>query len=243
VLDAATYVKHVRVAGDALADAADGHLDAQVPTCPDYTVEVLVKHAATFCQWVAAILEGGGEPVAPDEVGEGDPIVLHRKEHEQLVHAMNATDFDADCWTWGADQHARFWFRRAAQELAVHSWDVQNAVGTPAPIDAALAADGLDEYVREFSPIHPIFGPGAAAKLGLDGESIHFHPTDTEGELFIVTRGDHFDVTNEHAKASVAARGPAQDLLLFVWGRLPPSKLDVVGDASILDLWAERVQI
>jgi uncharacterized protein (TIGR03083 family) len=243
VLDAPTYIRHVQSVGSALADAAEGHLDRPVPTCPDYTVEVLVRHTATFCQWVAAILRGGGEPVAPDEVGGGDAVVLHRKEHEQLVQALQETAFDADCWSWGSDQHARFWFRRAAQELAVHSWDVQNAVGEPGPIDPALAADGIDEYVREFSPIHPIFGPGAAAKLGLDGESIHFHPTDAEGELLIVARGDHFEVSNEHGKATVAARGPAQDLLLFVWGRLPLSAVDVVGDASILERWAERVQI
>jgi uncharacterized protein (TIGR03083 family) len=243
VLDAATYANHVQAAGAALAEAARGHLADPVPSCPDYTVETLVKHAATFCQWVAAILDEGGLPVAPNEVGEGDALELFRKEHERLVHALSTVDFDHDCWSWGSDQHARFWFRRAAHELTIHRWDAENAVGSATPIDPELAADGVEEFVREFSPVHPVFGPGAAAKLGLEGESIHFHPTDTEGELFVACHADHFDVTNEHAKGSVAARGRAEDLYLFVWGRVPLSALDVVGDASVLDQWVEKVQI
>ena len=243
MLDAATYVRHVKAAGDALADAAAGHLDEKVPCCPDYTVEVLVKHAATFSQWVAAILDEGGLPVAPNEVGEGDPMLLHRKEHEQLVHALLNVDFDHECWSWGSDQHARFWFRRAAHELTVHRWDVEDAVGTASAIDPELAADGIDEFVREFSPIHPVFGPGAAAKLGVEGKSIHFHATDTESELLIACHADRFEVSNQHAEASVAARGRAEDLYLFVWGRAPLSTLDVAGDASILQRWVERVQI
>ena len=243
MLDAATYRTHVESFGRALADAAEGHLAEGVPSCPDFTVETLVKHAATFCQWVAAILDEGGLAVAPNEVGEGEPIELHRKEHASLVEALSTVDFDHDCWSWGTDQHARFWFRRAAHELAIHCWDVQNAVGTPSPIDPALAFDGVDEFAREFSPVHPIFGPGAAAKLGVEGETIHFHPTDTDGELLITCRGDHWEVTNEHAKGSVAARGPAEDLYLFAWGRVPVSNLEVFGDASILDRWAARVSI
>jgi hypothetical protein len=52
----------------------------------------------------------------------------------------------------GSDQHRGFWYRRAAQELVIHSWDIENTVGDPLPIDPQIAADGIDEYVQEFGP-------------------------------------------------------------------------------------------
>ena len=48
-------------------------------------------------------------------------------------------------------------------------------------------------------------------------------------------------VTREHAKGDVAARGPASDLLLLVWGRDRPDAVDVFGDAALLDRWQEQV--
>ena len=40
-----------------------------------------------------------------------------------------------------------------------------------------------------------------------------------------------------HEKGDVAARGPVSDLLLMLWGRIPPSRLQLFGDASLLDRW------
>lgn len=47
----------------------------------------------------------------------------------------------------------------------------------------------------------------------------------------------------DDADADVVARGTASDLDLFVWGRVPPSALEVTGDASLLERWQERVKI
>jgi hypothetical protein len=44
-------------------------------------------------------------------------------------------------------------------------------------------------------------------------------------------------VRREHAKADVAARGPAADLLLVCWRRRPVDTVDVVGDRTVLDAW------
>ena len=46
----------------------------------------------------------------------------------------------------------------------------------------------------------------------------------------------------EHAKGDVAARGTASDLLLFLWGRVPATALEVFGDAELLDRFQDGDQ-
>jgi predicted lipid carrier protein YhbT len=48
-------------------------------------------------------------------------------------------------------------------------------------------------------------------------------------------------VRREHAKGDVAVRAPASDLLLFLWGRIPPDRLEVMGDTALLPRWFELV--
>ena len=50
-------------------------------------------------------------------------------------------------------------------------------------------------------------------------------------------------VTREHAKGDVAARGSASDLLLFIWGRIPPSRLEVFGDAAALERFRGAIRV
>lgn len=74
--------------------------------------------------------------------------------------------------------------------------------------------------------------------MGL-GESFHFHCTDEHGEWIVRFEGSDIDVRSAHAKADVAVRGSASDLLLFLWGRKSPQTLEVLGDASLLTRWTE----
>jgi hypothetical protein len=45
--------------------------------------------------------------------------------------------------------------------------------------------------------------------------------------------GGGFAVAREHAKGDAALRGPASDVLLVLWRRLPLDAVDVVGDATV----------
>jgi hypothetical protein len=105
---------------------------------------------------------------------------------------------------------------------------VQLAGGTTSPLDAELAADGVDEFFDVF--VKRLQG-GLA---GVDG-TIHLHCTDAAGEWLLTPGGDGMTVTREHAKGDVAARGTASDLLLWLWGRVPRDDLQVFGDESLLD--------
>ena len=126
-----------------------------------------------------------------------------------------------------------FWSRRVAHETAVHRWDAQAAAGAPEPVDVRLAVDGIQEMFDLLTA-----RPGHERVRG-DGETIHLHCTDTDGEWLVRLTPQGVAVTREHAKGDVAARGTASDLLLLLWGRVPPDRVEVFGDASLLARWQE----
>jgi hypothetical protein len=136
-----------------------------------------------------------------------------------------------------------------AQELSIHRWDFENAVAQALPIDIALAADGVQEFLDEFSapPPAPVSWRrggflSASQQFAGDGERLRFVAADIDASWTITARPDRFDVADD-VDADVIARGTASDLNLFVWGRLGPEALDVTGDGSLLDRWHERVKI
>ena len=47
----------------------------------------------------------------------------------------------------------------------------------------------------------------------------------------------------EHAQGDLALRGPAESLLLFLWGRVDPEAagIEILGEASLLTRWTELV--
>src|SRR3954447_20203112 len=145
-----TYAAHARAEGAAIARAAEGHLEDRVPGCPDYDVGSLLLHTGAFGRQIGLVVPAG-EYVEPsfDDVGD-DPIDWHRRGMAELSDALGEVAPDRITWTWAGDRPALFWFRRAAQELAVHRWDVESASGEPSPIDTELAVDGIDEFAEHF---------------------------------------------------------------------------------------------
>lgn len=142
---------------------------------------------------------------------------------EQLAAAAP----DAEVTTWAGLKPPSWLWRRMTHELAVHRWDAQSAAGEPHPVDAAVAADGIDELLEAFAPI---------ADLSEVGGTIHLHATDGGGEWFIETE-DALSWSRAHEKADVAVRGTASDLLLLLWGRVSPEHLEVLGDEAVLERW------
>ena len=142
---------------------------------------------------------------------------------------------------WAGRPTAEFYFRRMAQESAVHRWDAQLAVGDPEPIPIEQAVDGVDELFEVF------LGPWAKARgIVGDGESVHLHATDADeiegGEWTVTFVPEGVDLERAHAKAQMAAKGTASDLLLFSWNRRPVG-LEVFGDPDLLAWWPARVAI
>jgi hypothetical protein len=109
----------------------------------------------------------------------------------------------------------------------VHRADAEQALGRPVgAIEPALAVDGIDELLDVFLPVF-----GADRSPG-DGRTVHLHATDAEGEWLLRFEAGEVAVEVGHAKGDAAVRGPAGDLLLWLWGRHPLEDLEVFGDRS-----------
>lgn len=232
------YLEAIRANGAALVDAAESAgLDARVPACPDWSVADLLGHIGRVHRWAA-----GNADRAPDEdFWPGNEIVIPEADaRPDWVRAgieplLTALDRPADtpAWSFLPPRTVAFWQRRQAHENAMHCVDAQAAAGDVAAIDAELAADGIDEYLGMVGKLAWKPAPTGA------GESLHFHCTDVEGEWLVRLASEGVELERIHAKGDVAARGTASDVLCWLQGRAPVERLEVFGDASLLDRWRE----
>jgi uncharacterized protein (TIGR03083 family) len=232
----------VQQEGAALGDAAGADLGAAVPAAPGWDNAELLRHIGMIHGRTSVILRTGTmerpsrrNGMLPDPP-EGDVVEWYRANLAELVTDLRAIDDpDRPVYSFAADQQrAGFWPRRMAQETAVHRVDAEQAVGRPVgAIDAAFAVDGIDELFEIFVP-----ALGAGRSPG-DGRTVHLHATDTEGEWLIRFDEGGLSVANGHDKGDAAVRGPAGELLLWLWGRRPLDGLEVFGDRSAADALRE----
>jgi uncharacterized protein (TIGR03083 family) len=237
------FLDHLRAdAGRVAAVAASGPLDAAVAGCPGWDVRDLVVHLGSVHQRARTAAATAAEPagddwfvVPPDaDAGAEDLAAWYGAAARSLVDTLAGLDPQAPTWhMFPADPVVGVWLRRQAQETSLHRWDAEDAVGAAAPIDPALAADGIDEY----------FGMMLARRVARDGitlpaSSLHVHCTDTAGEWTVQDVDGALRCTREHRKGDAALRGGAQDLLLALWGRpVPDGAVDVVGDDAAASAW------
>lgn len=214
------------------------HLGAPLPHIEGWTVHSVIGHTGWICRYVALSLDA--EPDAPpnraavpEPPAGADVLAWFDEGRTILTRRLDSVDPDIIRPTWTGPQPALWWLRRLANESSMHRWDAFAAVESPEPIDARLAADGIEEVLEVFAPHRLLF-----TDLDADGSSMHLHATDTEGGEWTVTFADGgLEWRQAHEKGDVAARGPVSDLLLMLWSRIPPSRLQLFGDASLLDRW------
>lgn len=223
------------------AAVATAGLDAAVPSCPAWKVQDLLEHITGVHHWVKTTVRT--RPEGWIDRSTLAPFPPFSEGAAELVEVLRSTAPDEKVWNWSLQPHvAAFWPRRMAHETAVHRWDAEAAVSgsVGGPIDAALAVDGIDEYLDTFAPVGASFRPERA----LDG-TLHLHCTDVEGEWLVSVGDGKVDVAKSHGKGDAAVRGTASDVLLFVWGRLAPGSdsgslsgsLESFGDPAVLERW------
>jgi uncharacterized protein (TIGR03083 family) len=232
------YVAALRREGAVMAVAAQGRLGAPVPSCPEWDVAELVWHVGNVRHFwreiVARRLQDPEAVTRPPRPSEDDLLDWFSDGVDQVAAILEETDPATAVWTWAPRQDVAFVQRRMAQETAVHRVDAQLAAGPPEPIEAMLAADGIDEFLT-------LFFAAQADKDG--GESVHLHATDAPGEWVVVVRDGTVSVEREHGKGDAAVRGPASDLLLLLWRRVSPEDVEVVGDGEALRRFLARTQV
>jgi uncharacterized protein (TIGR03083 family) len=219
------------------AVAAEPDPAARVPGCPEWTLRDLVTHLGEVQRFWALVVRAGaadGPPSADDrgDLGpQGDLLDWSAESTRLLISALTETGPDAPCWTWWPDseapQTAGAVARHQVQEAAVHAFDAQETIGKPEPLPAAVAVDGVAEFLQ--------------VTYGAEGPWPH-RPARV---VFACVEGPSWtlDLTPVGARLDPPAsgepvatvRGSASDILLALFGRIPLDTLTVEGDAAVVD--------
>jgi uncharacterized protein (TIGR03083 family) len=218
----------------ALRRAVERDLMARVPGCPAWSAADLVAHVGEVHDVWGWVLASGAETEAAMQAYEA-PV---RPSDEQLIPwagertalllaALEAVDPGAPRWNWsGQDQTARWIGRRMLHETVIHRWDGESATGTPGPIGAELAADGIDEYLR-------VFVPGSGAYHGASG-TLRLATTDTSHAWTVQFAPPVVRVTEPRDPDEPPTwASSAEALLLRLWERGEPTDLDPLTQALL----------
>ena len=249
------YLDALRNDGQLLADtAAAGSLQTDVPPCPGWTVRDAVEHTAAVYQHKISCMRLGRRPEShewphaadPDE----EPVAWFRRSLGEVLGELTERGPQAPSYTWWpADQTVGFWYRRMAQETAVHRVDVQSAFDQVSPVDPALAVDGIDEVLKRFlggdwsdlpeeewAGIDPQAGAGraVAVRTGDNCWRVRMEPDRIDIDIDI-------DTSTEPADATVS--GEPSELLLWLWRRRPDTAVTLEGDNEAVAALRDRLYV
>lgn len=216
--------------GAALLDAASRSGSATVAACPGWSISDLVWHMTGVWTFFGRVvgerltsIESIGREQRP---GDGDLPIIAADRLRTLLDVLGATPDEVPVWTFTGGGTVAFVRRRMAHETAVHRVDAETATGLRASVEPVLASDGIDEFLEVFLPRRATGAPEVAG-------SVHLHCTDVAGEWTVTWHEERPVVRREHAKGDAAIRGPASDVLLALWRRMPLSALEVLGDGAV----------
>ncbi|WP_167760665.1 maleylpyruvate isomerase N-terminal domain-containing protein [Blastococcus sp. CT_GayMR16] len=211
-----------------------GGFDAPVPWVPAWRARDLIGHLGTVHRWATTILRAGSTEPPPPDATQAPPADENLLDWYgiglvELVATLRTTPGDAPAWHMSptAEKVAASWARRQAYELAVHRMDLEGAAGVPhAPLDPALAEDGVDELVSIVVPRWAHTEPLATADA-----CVAVTATDT-GRTWSVdlVRGAVTVRADLSGSEDAHAQGTATQLLLHLWGR--PADVVVDGDPA-----------
>lgn len=221
-----------------VADAPD--LDVRVPSCPDWSLRDLVRHLTDVHRfWAAAVAAGpSGQPPtlkAVAEAGSADPVGRSAAATGELIAALRAAGPASGCWTWWGGSEVPMTSgavaRHQVHEAAVHAFDAQLAGGTPQPVPAVVALDGVGAFI---DVSHGTAGPWPhpPVRIGLHAVEGASWRVDLTASGAHVVEGSHETDADLH--------GSASDLLLALHRRLPLDSLRVEGDRVALENFLSR---
>jgi uncharacterized protein (TIGR03083 family) len=204
-----------------------------VPAHPGRTLFDLVQHVGMGRRKSAAIVAAGPADAPPDksawEDGLGAPqerealLAWWNESIEQLTSTLREAGPDRGCWTWWDDspspQTSGAWARRQVPEIAVHTYDVQLAVGAPQPLPDEVALDGFDDCQFTLCATTVAWPHGPAV--------VDYHATEGCSWRLRLSSGGaraaRFGApaaSEDTDAADVSARGTASDLVLVFYGRI-----------------------
>lgn len=237
------YLDAIRRDAARMLELAPTSLDAAVPSCPGWTVgEALVHTGEVYSHKVACMrLPDGPQstedwdhgPAAGEDVGAWFQARL-----DELLHELTSRGPQSPCYTWHRDhQTVGFWYRRMAQETAVHRVDVESGCDAVLPVDDALAVDGIDEVLDWFLVYqHDDVGPEAPGR-----GTVAVRTGDHIWRLTLTA--DAVGFSREPGAAEAVVSGEPSELLLWLWGRRPDAAVTREGDEALLQGLRERLRV
>lgn len=243
------HVDALRLAGRVLREeAAAAGLDAKVPTCPRWRVRDLVAHQGMVHRWAAAHLRGDRHHRTTDSLAEAeaapDLLAWFSAGVDALVETWRATPDEATAMVFlkDAPPPRAFWARRQAHETTIHSADARSArlgrwlTAADMRLDAALAADGIDELLCGF------ITRGSGRLRSHEPYTILVRAVDT-GHAWTLRVSDGPVVTTPGGTGSADAEftGTAVQLYLSLWNRA--DDMTVSGRADVIEQWRSQVRV
>ncbi len=244
-LDLARYLELLTADGERLAAAAEGHLSDPVPSCPGWDVAEAVRHTASVYHHKIASMVLGRIPADaewPHDPPESEGVVeWFRSALAALVAELGARDPAEAAPTWfPPEQNVAWFYRRMAQETAVHRVDVELASGSATPVADDLAIDGVDEVLDLFlrygvgtdpdEDTSDFAGHTVRIRTGPHAWHVSGSPGDPAGQI---------RVESAVRAADVSVSGEPSELLLWLWNRRPDSAVRVDGDPTALAAFRE----
>ena len=228
------HLDHIRTESARFREVLTGcDPTARVPACPDWDAADLLWHLAGVQAFWAGVIRT--RPEAPDEDSEGrlprpdtfDGLLAAFDEHSAaLVAALADADPAEEAWHWSPNHTVGASYSRQAHEALIHRIDAEETAETFAPVDPALAADGVRESLTVMYGGCPPWGTITPSQRVVDvvltdtGDVLHvalarFTGTDPDGTTY-----DEPDLALVDAGTPLATiSGTAADLDTWLWHR------------------------
>jgi uncharacterized protein (TIGR03083 family) len=241
-----------RMTAFSTAVASARSLDVQVPTCPEWTLFDLVQHLGMGRRkWAAIVAAGPADAPPAKSAWEAGPAAPQEREAmlawlaaatQELLDALRKAGPDRGCWTWWdtsqSPQTCGAVARHQLQEIAVHTYDAQVALGAPQPLPDEVALDGVEEFQftccattvawpHEPAVVDYLATEGRSWRLWLSADGARVARLSTLGTSAATAAGEE--------AVDASAQGTASELVLWFYGRVPVDSLKLDGDRRIFD--------
>jgi uncharacterized protein (TIGR03083 family) len=236
----------------AIATAPD--LGVRVPTCPEWTLFDLARHIGAGRRTWAGTVGAGPDADGPARLTASEDTDPPQERAalddwlaesvRRLVDALREAGPDRACWTWWDTSQSPLTCgavaRHQLQQIAVHTYDAQLAVGDPRPLPDEIALDGMDEFLSTCCATTAPW-PHAPAVVDYHAHEGRSWRVRLSGEGARIARLPDPAAARRPAGAETAglvyasARGTAAELVLAVYGRTPMDALALDGDPRVFD--------
>lgn len=189
-----------------------------------WPVGEVIAHLAGDFVWAIGIIGArawDGEPLG--SVPERGDALIERFDDlaESMYESLGAAHADPEARCPNFAQRSRgtlgWWVRHQTHEITLHRWDIESASGRHAPIDPAIAADGIDEMLHMYTRRYGRQRLTEALTIGCRGVDAawRFTPRGAKGRV---------DVERCPGLDDPDVEGDPEPLLLAMWHRLDPDQ-------------------